>query len=368
MERAIIRELRVRPGDHVTRGELIATLDPTFTEADLNILKRQIEDALAKQERLRFEVTPNGRPHFDARTPGGAAQYQLSLKREEEHRLRLAECDARLRRDAHELAFAHRRVGELENQLAIATEVAGIRQKLMRDAVNSRLQYLAAETERLNVEKERNALVDHIDEVEKDAASAENDRASSVAQWQREAMDDLVATESELARLRETLAKASRLHELIWLRAPRDGIVLDVAQRSAGSVLHEAEPLLSILPDNATMIAETSVGSRDIGNLAAGDPVLVKVDAFPYQLHGMLHGTVRSIGEESFTDMKSHEPGAVHKVRIALTSTRLWDLPKGAALIPGMTISAEVKVGARNVLAYFLYPVTRGLRESLREP
>jgi hemolysin D len=43
-------------------------------------------------------------------------------------------------------------------------------------------------------------------------------------------------------------------------------------------------------------------------------------------------------------------------------------LPEGARLIPGMTMSAEIKVGSRTVLGYFLNPITRGLSESIREP
>ena len=34
----------------------------------------------------------------------------------------------------------------------------------------------------------------------------------------------------------------------------------------------------------------------------------------------------------------------------------------------GLTVSAEIMVGTRSVLGYFLYPITRGLQESIREP
>jgi HlyD family secretion protein len=36
-------------------------------------------------------------------------------------------------------------------------------------------------------------------------------------------------------------------------------------------------------------------------------------------------------------------------------------------LIPGMAITAELKVGRRSVISYFLYPLLRGLDESIRE-
>jgi HlyD family secretion protein len=60
--------------------------------------------------------------------------------------------------------------------------------------------------------------------------------------------------------------------------------------------------------------------------------------------------------------------GAFHRARVELVNTKLDRLPEGARLIPGMTVSADIKVGSRSVLSYFLNPVTRGLDESMREP
>jgi len=37
-------------------------------------------------------------------------------------------------------------------------------------------------------------------------------------------------------------------------------------------------------------------------------------------------------------------------------------------LLAGMTVTAEIKVGRRTVISYFLYPLIRGLDESIREP
>jgi HlyD family secretion protein len=110
------------------------------------------------------------------------------------------------------------------------------------------------------------------------------------------------------------------------------------------------------------MIADVSVLSADIGQLAPGQDVVLKVDAFPYQQHGLAHGTVRSIAEESAPDPQTG--AATHRVQITLTGP----MPRAATLFPGMTVTAEVNVGSRNVLGYFLYPITRGFSESMREP
>jgi HlyD family secretion protein len=36
--------------------------------------------------------------------------------------------------------------------------------------------------------------------------------------------------------------------------------------------------------------------------------------------------------------------------------------------LPGLTVEAEINAGKRTVISYFLYPLTRGLDESLHEP
>ena len=57
-----------------------------------------------------------------------------------------------------------------------------------------------------------------------------------------------------------------------------------------------------------------------------------------------------------------------YKARIQLTSKELRNVPTSFRLIPGMTVTAEIKAGERSILSYFLYPLLRGLDESIREP
>src|SRR5262249_43804664 len=107
-----------------------------------------------------------------------------------------------------------------------------------------------------------------------------------------------------------------------------------------------------------------------------GEDVVIKVDAFPYQRHGLLKGRLRSVSEQSFAPQTAEEAAApqkqtnhaFHRGQIALTSLKLDNLPDGAHLIPGMTVTADIKVGSRSVLSYFIYPLTRGFDEVIREP
>ncbi len=84
------------------------------------------------------------------------------------------------------------------------------------------------------------------------------------------------------------------------LTAPADGIVLDIAQRGAGSVAKQAEPLFTLVPAGSPLEAEVMIHPRDIGHVAAGQTARVKLDAFPFQKHGTVSGHVRTVSRDAF--------------------------------------------------------------------
>jgi len=60
--------------------------------------------------------------------------------------------------------------------------------------------------------------------------------------------------------------------------------------------------------------------------------------------------------------------GVVHRAQVELRDTALHSLPEGTRLLPGMSLMAEINVGSRSVMSYFLQPIIRGFSESIREP
>jgi hemolysin D len=160
---------------------------------------------------------------------------------------------------------------------------------------------------------------------------------------------------------------------MVSLTAPADAVVLDLAPRSIGSIVREAERIVTLVPLNVPLEAEVSVNTRDIGRVKADDAVRVKFDAYPFQKFGTATGAIRMISRDAFTP--EPQPGATQtaslpffKALIPLADMRLNQSLELVRLLPGMTVTAEIKVGRRTVISYFLYPLIRGLDESIREP
>jgi HlyD family secretion protein len=378
MQPSMIRELKVRAGDTVKRGQVLATLDPTFTEADVVSASAQLRALQAQQERLEAEVA--GRAFIPAADDADhALQLSLYRQRQAQYAAHLDSIDEEIRQRQASFHTTEESSVQLARALAVARDVETIRASLFHGQVGSRLEYLESQASRMTTERDYEDANNRLAEITHDVQAKQAERQSYIDEWRRTTLDDLVRTRTDLARLHEQLTKADRLNDLVVITAPTDSVVLEVAPLSVGSVVRQAETLVTLLPKSAGLMADVALSSSDVGYTTIGMPVVVKVDAFPYQRHGALNGRLRSVSEESFapgspprSDGAAAPPapagGAYHRGQVALPDTTLKHLPAGARVIPGMTVTAEIKVGEHSLLSYFLFPLTRDLEQSFREP
>lgn len=366
MDRAMIRTLRVRAGDRVRRGDVLATLDPTFAQADLRALLAQRRTLAAEIDRLSAEAVGAAYRAGPRASAEEILQASLAAQRRNAYAARLNSFDQALAhmRAQEETARGQQSAGAIQSR--IYTAIRGLRRDLFQGAVGSRLQYLESQAEAARADAAASDAGGRLNEVIRSEQAIEADRDSFIQDWRRTVVETLAERRAAFVQSEAGLAKAERMQDLADVRAPEDGIVLSVAPRAPGSVLGPDQPLLVLLPTRAALTAELTVRSADIGYLRPGDPVEVKVDAFRYERHGALHGHVRSVSEAS--EQAGPSAGAVHRVDVDLDGPGLINLPPGTGPMPGMTVTGDVRVGSRSVLAYFLAPITRGFAQSLREP
>jgi hemolysin D len=377
IERGIIRELRVSAGDVVHKGQTLAVLDPTFARADLGAVEVQQHALQAQVRRLDAELAD--KPFEVGNVPDADEALQLSLfrQRQELYKSRLKVYDEDIQRLNASIHTIEDDRQSLSKQLDYAKELESMRSALLQSQFGSKLNYLDAQTLRVRTEREYQDAVNHLSETQHSLQSKQAERMNYLEDWRRQSLEALSAARTELGKLDESKSKASLLNEMVVVTSPADGVVLEVAKRSVGSIMREAEPLITIIPSDAPLVADITIQSSDVGHIKEGNDVVVKVDAFPYQIHGMLKGRLLYVSEDSYSireaggdaqNRVAETGGAVHRGRVQFLDTKLKHLPEGAHLISGMTVTAEIKVGSRRVLSFFTYPLTRGLSESLREP
>jgi hemolysin D len=375
---AVVRSIDVQVGDIVEKDQVLVSLDPTFASADLSQLSKK-SLALGVQIR-RMQAELQGKPFSAKPEEGedGRLQEQVLAQRKKivERNKRLADDKiAALRSKLSQNTV--QRQGQ-ERQLKLLRDVEGTTATKPQIDADYRLRLLEAQ-------KARTQAVSTIDNLKAEEQVTNNELKQAESEWQKflverdgQLMEQEVQLRNELAKVIEDFNKAKRMNELVLLRSPQKGIVLKVAERSVGSIIQPAEPFVTLVPFNSEIEVEVDILAKDIGRIRVNDPVRVKLDAFPFQRHDTLPGKVRVISEDSFSPQKQEtrkertseqEPAdGFYRTRISLLSTTLRNVPDGFHLMPGMKVRAEIKVGHRSVISYFLYPVIRALDESIREP
>ncbi len=369
LDKGIVREMRVRAGDIVRKGQVLATLDPTFTAADLRHLEDEAASLSAREQRI--EAQEAGSP-FTPAEDGKYGVLELQIYRQEQQAFQseIDELDASISKDQSEIAGAEREIAADRQRLSKATEIEKMRQQLEKDGYGSRLALMTAAQDRLQITGLLATDETKLEATRHDLAELEAKRRAYVQNWHAKHLEDLVETKNKLDTARQELAKARRMQSLADLEAPEDAVVVEVNRHaSPGAVVTQAEPVFTLVPVGAPLEAEADVEAKDIGFIHVGDPVKLKFSAYHFLEHGTGDGVVKTISQDSFNEDREHrEKPTFFRSRIAITAVRLHDVPSNFRLIPGMTLDADIVVGRRTVAWYLIGGVMRSGAEAMREP
>lgn len=372
LETSVIRQMHVRAGDVVKKGDPLATLDPTFSQADLDQLRVKVAAFDATIERLKAEL--EGRDYVlpDPNNADAILQGKLFIQRNSFYSAQLTTFDAQIASARANLKTGQDDETVLAQRLETMKSIESMRTTLMDKEVGSRLNFLLSRDARLEVEsnlsKSRGNQVDTAHKIEKASA----DRQVFIEEFRRATYQELVETLAKRSGAAEDVKKAELRRQLIVLSAPADAVVLELANRTVGSVVKEAETLFVLVPRHVPLQVEVNVEGRDIGQIAIGQSVRLKFEAFPFQKYGTATGVVRVVSEDAFspdakTDAARRNPAPYYRILVDVTDSKLRTPSGQVQLISGMAVTAELKVGQRRVMSYFLYPLLRGLDESIRE-
>lgn len=423
---AVLRIL-VSDGDKVTAGQPLFLVDPTLVEASLEqVTERWLASRLAHAmhhlladaattdaeeppdlgdqedledippERLRRQsrLLVSTYRAYRAQLDEIAQQVKTLRKRREIELAGITDTEDLLEKSAaqtdSELKTVFDQAAHWRGLLPQAQDELGSFRKLHETQAVSRLQLNDAEEHVAGIEANIDSATNRSEEIKARAATGETQLRQAARRHQDTADEiTLLIGELETKRVRMTsdfvqfhedasvrnqeerdnlalemvkLERESQSHQIV---SPVDGVVQEMAVHTIGAMLQPTQLLLVVVPENPLLQVEASVLNKDIGLVKAGQPVQVKVDTFPYTRFGLADGEILHLSADAVQDELL---GLVYLARIALKSDRLEGKAGEVLLSPGMSVTAEIKIGTRRVYEYFLAPLLEVRHESLREP
>jgi HlyD family type I secretion membrane fusion protein len=368
----IVKQILVKSGDIVKAGQVLATLDPTFTNADLRQLREKLSSDTAAVARLEAELA--GEPYvFAGDNPSQKLQGSIWQKRQLEYRYNLADFDGRIHGIESQVVQYDSNAGEYSKRLQIAEDAETLYKPLLEKGYVSKLQMMQATDERTEMRRLTADAENQMASLRQQLAALRAQREAYVQKWNSDTGAELVTTRNELEVTRQNLKKAEKLSDLVSLDAPADAVVLKVGRMSLGSVAGSGsmlqEPLFTLVPLDGQLEADVKVPAADIGFIKVGQAVQVKLEAYRFMQHGTVEGTIKTISEGSFTtDDNNASTAPYFKVRLVLKKPHLRNVPADFRLIPGMTLTGDIMVGKRTILSYLVEGGLRTGSEAMREP
>ena len=189
--------------------------------------------------------------------------------------------------------------------------------------------------------------------------------------WRQKIIEDMLNLTRERDATAEQMKKGTLRRGMVMLTARSTAMVQDIAKLSQGSVAQAAEKMFTLVPIGTALDAEVQIEfarrrPREARRRGAHQARRLPV---PEARHAGRQG---AHAERGCVQARHAEPGsgtdAYYVSRIDLGKGALKHMEPHARLLPGMTLTAEIVVGKRTVLSYFMWPLTKGMGEAIREP
>jgi HlyD family secretion protein len=370
LQDAIIRSIDVRLGATVKKGDVLARLDPTFSEADATRLQKTKTFDQLLLSRLNSELT--GTPFIppDTALPQDIdTQKKLLTGRLEEFSAKLRTVNTKISQYQHNIQALERQYTQMDKQVAVAKELVGMRVKVYEQGSDSRLSLLEAENHLAQTNVSMEQLKGSLESKRHELTQLFAEKEAFIENWRNDIVSQQTLGRKDLQSVEEDLSKAKRLQDLTTLTAPSDAVVLDIANFNPGTVIKSGDSFMTLVPLNAPLEAAVYIDSADIGYIRQGDPAIINLDTYPYQKFGYLDATLRTVAEDAQTRQTSEGNAFVYEGRLRITGMdHMHELPPDFRLVPGMTLAADIKVGNRALITYIVWPLMRVFGESVREP
>jgi HlyD family secretion protein len=370
----VVGELLTRDGDKVKAGQIVVRLDDTVTKANLAIVTKNLDAALARAARLQAEQRGLEGITFPPQLTDRDRDPDVATVMASESKL----FEVRVNGRAGQKAQLRERVTQLNEEIAgLAAqekakdeEIALVQKELegVRDLYNkrliqiSRLTTLERDSARLNGERaqyiaSRAQAKGKITETELQIIQVDKDLVSEVSK-------DLRETNDKIGEFVERKVTAEDQLRRVDIRAPQDGIVEQTSVHTVGGVITAGDTIMLIVPQSDDLQVEAKVNPQDIDKLQVGQKTLLRLSAFNQRTTPELSGTVSRVSPDVTTEQRTGQ--SYYTIRVSMPPeeiARLGDVK----LIPGMPVEAFVQTGNRTMMSYLMKPLHDQLMRAFRE-
>ncbi len=356
LEGGLVKEILVRNGDPVARGDVLVRLENTHAKALHDVIRGEIDAARAEAARLVAERDGLEDIAFPEDILARAQVPKVAEALQGQRNL-----------------FAARRTS-LEGQVAILEQsIAQFREEIegLRSEQAAREQQLKILKDELAYERkiaelagEKGRFMANVSRAEQGIGEAQLRISQLEKSVREEVVGKLRDVQERIFGLEERLVAAEDVLSRTEIRAPTAGVVMGMRVHTTGGVVAPGQELLQVVPVGDRLVIEAQVNPIDIDDVAVGQQATLRLTAFKLRSTPIIVGTLVNVSADRLLDEHTGTP--YYLARIEVPKEALETLGE-LTLQPGMPVEALIKTGARTALGYMLSPLTDNMARAFRE-
>jgi len=376
-EGGLVKEIRVRNGSQVKKGDVLIALEDLRIDASVDILAQQLYSEMAKNVRLSAEREMRAELSFpeellrQRRVPvideTMAKEKNIFAQRRASLQHQLGIIGEQIAEAERESKATLEQVEADEKAIKLMAEELGANDDLLKKGFISNTRMLAL---RRSLNDYEARLGEHRADHSR-ARQKKNDLRLRSETLRSEYRDNAARElKDSTDRLNEYRQRAVPLRDMSIrqnVTAPADGVVVDLKVHTIGATVAPREPLMDIVPDNQHLIVEAKLPQESISELRTGMPAEVRLTAFKQRVTPMVKGTLTYLSADVLSEPAPGGGAAFHYLcQITLDPASVKEAGI-SQMQPGMPADVYIQTRARSALQYLLDPVMDSLNRSFRE-
>ncbi|GLK80583.1 HlyD family type I secretion periplasmic adaptor subunit [Methylopila turkensis] len=375
LEGGIVREIFVKDGDLVTRGQPLVTLERAQAQAAYGLQRNTLSRRLAEAARLSAQLSgaetadfgpaaavAKDDPTFPDFASGQRALFETT-RRDQDERKELFE--TQIRRLGAQIEAARARIAGSEAQRALVDIQIDDTRGLMEKGLARKPLLLDLQRRRSELDTDIAAMQADIRRAEIESVEKRIALRNGVTSYLNDTSAELAKARSEIAGLEARLSASEDVLTRTQVLAPETGYVLNLKTKTIGGVVRPGDEILEIVPTEGDLIIEGRVAAHDIRNIAAGQRARVSFLTFAQRDMPMIEGRVINVAADIVTDPQTRE--SFYTVKVAVDRADFATFATPADMKPGTPVEAYVEARKRMAMDYLLDPIVHSFRKSFRE-
>lgn len=360
----------VEVGSAVTRGDIIASINPIEAKGLLEELESRLKNLKLRSTRLEAELRGEALLSVQKSLENidpiiAMIEVDLMASRRENLKSKKDALNQELLKTDQELS-------------TIIAEISGL--KKTRDIILSeKLEIMPLVDAGIVGNSERFRLLREESNVETNLAVSERamEKANLTLQQiklqidglNKQFLEDIYQERAEvLGQITELKARLPSLKKRLSdtkILSPVDGVVNRVFYNTKGAVVSAGEILAEIVPSGESTIIEAYIDPSGIATVEPGQRVRISLTAYDPTKYGYLYGSLTKVSADSV--YREETRSSSFEVNVSVDSFIYEDDGSVVSILPGMVAQIEIIRGDRTVLEYFWQPIAKIKDSAFRE-